>query len=213
MKEAPSDWQKQFDQIASSLSNGMVVVNADGDVVWMDEKTRRTIDGGLQALALPLDRSGLPSADCFISAVEVMIDGRPVRLCVLQESHAADSAAHELASAVEAVMADGAWFTRTVVEKVRAWSQARRPTARSSDLDLLTEREREILALICEGRSDLDMSKRLNLSQNTIRNHVASLYRKIGVNRRGAAIIWARERALTNQEFLAAKRRRSRTDQ
>jgi DNA-binding NarL/FixJ family response regulator len=37
------------------------------------------------------------------------------------------------------------------------------------------------------------MGTMLSLSQNTVRNHIASLYRKIGVNRRSAAIIWARE--------------------
>jgi hypothetical protein len=47
----------------------------------------------------------------------------------------------------------------------------------------------------------------LNLSQNTIRNHIASLYRKIGVNRRSAAIIWARERAITPQDALPPRRR------
>jgi hypothetical protein len=50
------------------------------------------------------------------------------------------------------------------------------------------------------------MSKMLKLSQNTVRNHVASLYRKIGVNRRSAAIIWARERAITSYEFKISKR-------
>jgi DNA-binding CsgD family transcriptional regulator len=102
-------------------------------------------------------------------------------------------------------MSDTSWLTRTFVEKLKAWHQTKQPAARASDLDLLTDREREILALICEGRSDVDMGKMLGLSQNTVRNHVASLYRKIGVNRRGAAIIWARERAITSYEFVAAK--------
>jgi hypothetical protein len=51
------------------------------------------------------------------------------------------------------------------------------------------------------------MSVLLKLSQNTVRNHIASLYRKIGVNRRSAAIIWARERAITPQDVLGTKRR------
>jgi hypothetical protein len=38
-----------------------------------------------------------------------------------------------------------------------------------------------------------------------VRNHVASLYRKIGVNRRSAAIIWARERAITSPDALALR--------
>jgi hypothetical protein len=52
------------------------------------------------------------------------------------------------------------------------------------------------------------MSVRLHLSQNTIRNHVASLYRKIGVNRRSAAILWARERGITSEVLMGTRRRR-----
>jgi DNA-binding CsgD family transcriptional regulator len=44
--------------------------------------------------------------------------------------------------------------------------------------------------------NDEQMSERLKLSRNTIRNHVSSLYRKIGVNRRGAAILWAKKRGI-----------------
>ena len=42
----------------------------------------------------------------------------------------------------------------------------------------------------------------LGLSENTMRNHVAALYRKIGVNRRTAAIIWARERGITGRDGI-----------
>jgi hypothetical protein len=51
------------------------------------------------------------------------------------------------------------------------------------------------------------MGASLGLSQNTIRNHIASLYRKIGVNRRSAAIIWARERGITSHDAVPRKRR------
>jgi DNA-binding CsgD family transcriptional regulator len=48
------------------------------------------------------------------------------------------------------------------------------------------------------------MSAVLKLSPNTIRNHIASLYEKIGVRRRAAAVIWGRERGVTG--FQAARR-------
>ena len=38
--------------------------------------------------------------------------------------------------------------------------------------------------------------QRLGLSGNTVRNHVASIYGKTGVNRRAALVAWARERGL-----------------
>jgi DNA-binding CsgD family transcriptional regulator len=65
--------------------------------------------------------------------------------------------------------------------------------------------ERDVLGLICQGQTDLDMSESLKLSHNTIRSP-ASLYRKIGVNRRAAAIIWARERGITGKDAIKSRR-------
>jgi DNA-binding CsgD family transcriptional regulator len=77
----------------------------------------------------------------------------------------------------------------------------------SAQLGSLSDREREVLGLICEGRSDVEMADALGLSENTVRNHIASLYRKIGVNRRTAAVIWARERGIAcRADVLSARR-------
>jgi DNA-binding CsgD family transcriptional regulator len=98
--------------------------------------------------------------------------------------------------------------SRAILDKLKALRQTAPLRAPSSDLNLLTDREREVLGLICEGRSDAEMSRILHLSPNTVRNHIASLFRKIGVNRRSAAIIWARERAITPRDVFGAKRQR-----
>jgi DNA-binding CsgD family transcriptional regulator len=44
---------------------------------------------------------------------------------------------------------------------------------------------------------DQEIADFLHLSRNTVRNHVAMLYNKLDVHRRGAAIVWARERGIT----------------
>jgi DNA-binding CsgD family transcriptional regulator len=195
---------ERMEQIASALTNGLIVVDSAGRIVWMDNATREIINGGLQHLSLPLARTDMAGVDCFFSTVDVASNGVRRTLCVLQQTAAQGDVGRDLVDAIEAVMSE---TSRTIVEKLKAWRQAKRSAANASDLDLLSDREREILALICEGRSDTDMSRLLNLSQNTVRNHVASLYRKIGVNRRSAAIIWTRERAITSYEFMVAKRR------
>src|SRR5579883_132009 len=191
--------------ITSALANGLVVVDAAGQIVWMDEGARRHVNGGLSGLSSALRTPAADGVPCLVSTIEMDVEGERRPLCVLHEGED-HKTGRDLIAGLEAILSDSSWFTRTIIDKLKAWRQAKRPaTARASDLDLLSEREREILALICEGRSDSEMSKLLNLSQNTVRNHVASLYRKIGVNRRSAAIIWARERAITNDEFIAAR--------
>lgn len=194
-----------LEHIASALAGGAMVVNADGHIVWLDSTIRRRLNGGLKDLRLPLQRTERPAVECFISTVEVMIKGEATRICVVQEIEERKEPTRDLLAAVEAVMSDTSRFTRSVVEKLKAMRQVTPQPESSSDLELLTDREREVLGLICEGRSDADMGTILRLSHNTVRNHIASLYRKIGVNRRGAAIIWARERGISSEHDLCPR--------
>ncbi len=53
----------------------------------------------------------------------------------------------------------------------------------------LSGREREVLALICAGQSNAHIADRLCLSEKTVRNHLSSLYRKLGVRSRAEAIV------------------------
>jgi len=54
----------------------------------------------------------------------------------------------------------------------------------SSELDRLTDRERDILHHIAQGRADKQIADKLNISFNTVRNHVASIYQKLHVHSR-----------------------------
>ena len=54
----------------------------------------------------------------------------------------------------------------------------------------LTDREAEVLALITQGKSNLDIAAVMYLSINTVKSYIRSAYRKIGVATRGQAILW-----------------------
>jgi len=60
----------------------------------------------------------------------------------------------------------------------------------------LTEREREVLTLIAQGRNNAEIAARLVLSQKTVRNHVSNIFNKLQVADRAQAIIRAREAGL-----------------
>jgi DNA-binding NarL/FixJ family response regulator len=51
----------------------------------------------------------------------------------------------------------------------------------ASPLAQLTEREREVLALMAEGRSNKGICERLRLSSKTVEGHVRSIFTKLGV--------------------------------
>jgi DNA-binding NarL/FixJ family response regulator len=63
----------------------------------------------------------------------------------------------------------------------------------------LTDREREVLELVAQGRSNADIAGRLHLSQKTIRNHVSNILTKLQVADRAQAIVRARDAGLGYQ--------------
>jgi DNA-binding NarL/FixJ family response regulator len=60
-------------------------------------------------------------------------------------------------------------------------------------IDPLTNREIEILLALAEGLSNKEIADRFVLTEGTVKNHVFNLYGKLGVQRRGQAIVRARE--------------------
>jgi len=54
----------------------------------------------------------------------------------------------------------------------------------------LSPREAEVLALICQGLSNQQITERAFLSMNTVKSYVRTLYQKIGVESRTQAVLW-----------------------
>jgi DNA-binding NarL/FixJ family response regulator len=52
----------------------------------------------------------------------------------------------------------------------------------------LTDRELEVLTLVCEGRSNLNVAKRLGIVEGTVKIHLSNSYKKLGVENRTQAI-------------------------
>jgi len=72
-------------------------------------------------------------------------------------------------------------------------------TAAPAIFPQLTDREREVLELVAQGRSNADIAGRLQLSQKTVRNHVSNILTKLQVADRAQAIVRARDAGLGHQ--------------
>ena len=55
-------------------------------------------------------------------------------------------------------------------------------------LDRLTPRQRDVLGLLVEGRSNKEIARALDLGQGTVKIHLAALFRHLGVHNRAAAV-------------------------
>jgi two-component system, NarL family, nitrate/nitrite response regulator NarL len=64
------------------------------------------------------------------------------------------------------------------------------------DTPLLTERERQVLELLCEGLSAPQIAQKLFLGTTTVKSHLGRLYEKLGVSDRAAAVAEAMRRGL-----------------
>lgn len=67
----------------------------------------------------------------------------------------------------------------------------RQPVAVAGPIDHLTGREREILELIADGRTNRQIAETLFLAEKTVKNYVSSLLAKLGMERRTQAAVFA----------------------
>jgi DNA-binding NarL/FixJ family response regulator len=101
----------------------------------------------------------------------------------------------ELVDAIRVVAAGNALLGATVTTRLlERFGQA--PAATTPSLDELTERELEILRLIAGGLSNAEIAEQLVVSETTVKTHVSSVLRKLGVRDRVQAVIAAYDAGL-----------------
>jgi DNA-binding NarL/FixJ family response regulator len=74
-------------------------------------------------------------------------------------------------------------------------------TARSEQrpVEQLTERERDVLALLAAGLPNKQIAVRLGISEKTVKGHLTSVFRRIGVDDRTQAALWAQQHGLLDE--------------
>ncbi|MCG6495221.1 response regulator transcription factor [Kitasatospora sp. A2-31] len=110
----------------------------------------------------------------------------------------------DLVSAVRTVAAGQSMLDPGATTRLMA--RLRGDTApQASDLPQLTDREREILALVGEGLTNRQIGQRLYLAEKTVKNHISRLLAKLGVERRVQAAVIATQ-ALAAHDQASGRR-------
>jgi DNA-binding NarL/FixJ family response regulator len=101
--------------------------------------------------------------------------------------------AADLVAAVRVVAAGEALLAPSVTRRlIRQFAQ--RPASPGPDVSLLselTEREREVLALIAHGLSNAEIAEQLVLTEGTVKTHIKRIFMKLGLRDRTQAVIFS----------------------
>ncbi|MGW6419991.1 response regulator [Streptomyces sp. NPDC055055] len=100
-----------------------------------------------------------------------------------------------LAGAIRSVHAGHVLLQPEVAEALLAQDEAPGGTGRGTTL---TEREREVLGLIADGRSNREIARTLVLSEKTVKTHVSNILMKLDLADRTQAALWAVRHGLTD---------------
>jgi two-component system, NarL family, nitrate/nitrite response regulator NarL len=103
------------------------------------------------------------------------------------------AARQEICDAIAAVARGGTAFAPEVQAGLASELYERE---RGRDGPALTEREREVLRLVAQGRSAPEIAAGIHLSPATVKSHLQSIYEKLGVSERAAAVAEAMRRGL-----------------
>jgi DNA-binding NarL/FixJ family response regulator len=187
---SPSDGFEVVAQCADGLQAVEEIPAARPDVVLMDIRMPK-LDGisatsQLRALANPVPVLVLTTFgedEVLWGAVEAGAAGFVLK----------DSSAEDLIVAVRAVAGGGAWFDPAVAPRVLdRYRQLVAPATRGAvRLDELTEREHAVLRLMARGATNAEIAASLYVAEATVKTHVGSIFAKLGVRDRAAAIVFA----------------------
>jgi DNA-binding NarL/FixJ family response regulator len=105
--------------------------------------------------------------------------------------------AEDLQRAVRAVAAGDSWLDPAVTGRVlSAYRDGAAPALPGAAVEVLTPRERDVLALIGEGLSNTEIARTLTLGEGTIKTHVGHIFAKLQLRDRAAAVVFAFDHGL-----------------
>ena len=189
-------------RVVGEATTGLGAVTAltsrPADVVLMDirmpemdgvEATRRIVEAGLATKVLVLTTFDLD--EYVFAALKAGASGFMLK----------DARPDDLLSAIRAVAAGDAVVapsaTRRLLERVVP-KLPDRPGRADSRLDVLTEREREVLVEIARGATNSEIAASLYMAEGTVKTHVGRLLAKLGARDRVSLVLIAFETGLVD---------------
>ena len=109
-----------------------------------------------------------------------------------------DRPPEELVVAVRVVASGEALLAPSVTRRLIEEFARRAPAVKPSELDELTEREREVLVLMARGLSNAEIARALFVAETTVKTHVGRVLHKLRLRDRAQAVVLAYESGLVH---------------
>lgn len=106
------------------------------------------------------------------------------------------AAPDQLLRAIRAAAAGEAIFSPSIATRLIEFFAAAPPSTLPNGLPDLTDRERQVLELLAQGRSNPEIARQLHLSSKTVANHLSAVFGKLQVADRAQALLRARKAGL-----------------
>ncbi|MFK7892997.1 MAG: response regulator transcription factor [Granulosicoccus sp.] len=165
----------------------MIDQHEDFDLVLLDLKLSDTV--GIDSL-ISLRGYSPETAIVVLSGEQ---DPEVIRRCI---DHGAmgfvtkSSTHEELIEAIELIVRGGVYLPKDVMKGAQ---YSRQPGERSdvAILASLSDRQREVLTYLLQGKPNKTISDRMNISQNTVKAHLSAIFRTLGARNRTEAVYFA----------------------
>ncbi len=167
--------------------------------------------GRVQSVDIQLRSKNGALHDYLLSADTVEIHNERCVLSVMQDITERKQTETELMEAVRSVLEDTSFLGQAIAEKLANLTRAKGAVGSQPELSALSGRARDVLGLVAQGMSDEAIAAKLGITRNTLRNHIAAIYSKLGVHKRTAVVVWARERGLGASAKPQTKRAKPKT--
>lgn len=173
---------REFLDIVEDASPDVVLLDIDMPVMDGTEAARLALEANPDLRIIALSMHG--QAEYYLRMVEIGVRGFLLK----------DSDFSEVATAIHAVTEGGSYFSKDLIGSISA--ELRRSPASENTAEPLSERELDVLSLICQGLSNSEIGERLFISKRTVDNHRANILLKTGCRNTAALVVYAIKHSL-----------------
>lgn len=193
-------WGKDNPAFRQVFTSRFVPGATDEQIDWFNELCRKTTSPEIAARLLET-RAVINVVDLLgkVDAPTLILHSRDDDVIPIAEGHIL-AAGIRGAQFVELdsgnhILLEGEPAWDRFCQEVLDFMSVKAPAVRGEDpaFNLLTAREREVLALITEGLGNAEIAARLSISDKTVRNHVSNVFDKLGVWSRAQAMVFAHD--------------------